>query len=144
MAGFFTNCVKNVIEESSKYMRNNSTRLQGKKMIDVIINNYIEKKKSKVKKKSERTFETLCTWHKCQTRAPQIIRPFTSSRNSFFKNEAKYKSFKVKMSFICIRIKNHFHINDLGCFRLEKLELDFKIRISDLQSNAKSENGFQR
>ena len=144
MAGFFTNCVKNVIEESSKYMRNNSTRLQGKKMIDVIINNYIEKKKSKVKKKSERTFETLCTWHKCQTRAPQIIRPFTSSRNSFFKNEAKYKSFKVKMSFICIRIKNQFHINDLGCFRLEKLELDFKIRISDLQSNAKSENGFQR
>ena len=144
MAGFFTNCVKNVIEESSKYMRNNSTRLQGKRMIDVIINNYIEKKKSKVKKKSERTFETLCTWHKCQTRAPQIIRPFTSSRNSFFKNEAKYKSFKVKMSFICIRIKNQFHINDLGCFQLEKLELDFKIRISDLQSNAKSENGFQR
>ena len=45
MAGFFTNCMKNVIEESSKYMRNNSTRLQGKKMIDVIINNYIEKKK---------------------------------------------------------------------------------------------------
>ena len=121
-------------------MRNNSTRLQGKKMIDVIINNYIEKKKkSKVKKKSERTFETLCTWHKCQTRAPQIIRPFTSSRKSFFKNAAKYKSFKVEMSFICIRIKNQFHINDLGCFRLEKLELDFKIRISDLQSNAKSE-----
>ena len=126
-------------------MRNNSTRLQGKNMISMIINKYIEKKKkSKVKKKSERTFETLCTWQKCQTRTPQIIRPFTSSRNSYFKNEAKYKSFKVKMSFICIRIKNHFHINDLGCFRLEKLELDFKIRISDLQSNAKSENGFQR
>ena len=58
MAGFFTNCMKNVIEESSKYMRNNSTRLQGKKMIDVIINNYIEKKKKrKVKKKSERTLK---------------------------------------------------------------------------------------
>jgi len=44
------------------------------------------------------------------------------------------------MNFICIRIKN-----DLGCVRLEKLDLDFKIRTSDLQSNAKPENaGFQR
>ena len=32
----------------------------------------------------------------------------------------------------------------LGCFRLRNLDLDFKIRISDLQSNAKSENRFQR
>ena len=32
----------------------------------------------------------------------------------------------------------------LGCFRLGNLDLDFKIRISDLQSNAKSENRFQR
>ena len=144
MAGFFYKLCEKCYRKSSKYTRNNLTRLQGKKMINVIINKYIEKKTSKVKKKSERTFETLCTWQKCQTRTPQIIRPFTSSRNSYFKNEAKYKSFKVKMSFICIRIKNHFHINDLGCFRLEKLELDFKIRISDLQSNAKSENGFQR
>ena len=31
----------------------------------------------------------------------------------------------------------------LGCVRLGNLDLDFKIRISDLQSNAKSENGFQ-
>ena len=83
------------------------------------------------------------TWQKCQTRTPQIIRPFRSSRNSYFKNEAKYKAFKVKMNFICIRIKNYFHINDLGCVPLEKLDLDFKIRTSDLQSNAKSENGFQ-
>ena len=32
----------------------------------------------------------------------------------------------------------------LGCFRLGNLDLDFKIRISDLQSSAKSENRFQR
>ena len=32
----------------------------------------------------------------------------------------------------------------LGCFRLGNLDLDFKIRISYLQSNAKSENRFQR
>ena len=53
------------------------------------------------------------TRQKCQT--PEIIRPFTSSssRNSYFINEAKYKTFVVKMSFICMRIKNRFHINDL-------------------------------
>ena len=53
------------------------------------------------------------TWQKCQT--PEIIRPFTStsSRNSYFIHEAKYKMFLVKMSFICMRIKNPFHINDL-------------------------------
>ena len=33
---------------------------------------------------------------------------------------------------------------DLGCVGLGNLDLDFKIRISDLQSNAKSEKGFQR
>ena len=32
----------------------------------------------------------------------------------------------------------------LGCIRLGNLDLDLKIRISGLQSNAKSENGFQR
>ena len=36
----------------------------------------------------------------------------------------------------------HMHI--LGCVRLENLDLDFKVQISDLQSNAKSENVFQR
>ena len=30
----------------------------------------------------------------------------------------------------------------LGCVRLGNLDLDFEIRISDLQSNAKCENGF--
>ena len=32
----------------------------------------------------------------------------------------------------------------LGCVRLGNLDFDFKIRISDLQSYAKSENGFRR
>ena len=145
MAGFFYKLCEKCYRKSSKYMRNNLTRLQGKKMINVIINKYIEKKK-KVKWRKNRNELLKHSVHGRNVRHahPQIIRPFTSSRNSYFKNEAKYKSFKVKMSFICIRIKNHFHINDLGCFRLEKFELDFKIRISDLQSNAKSENGFQR
>ena len=51
------------------------------------------------------------TWQKCQT--PEIIRPFTSSRNSYFKNKAKDKTFVVKISFIFMRIKNPLHINYL-------------------------------
>ena len=42
-------------------------------------------------------------------------RPFPSSKKSHFQNEAKCETFVVKMSFICIIIKNHFHIN---CFAL--------------------------
>ena len=38
-------------------------------------------------------------------------RPFPSSKNSHFLHEAKCKTFVVKISFICMRIKNHFHIN---------------------------------
>ena len=37
--------------------------------------------------------------------------PFPSSKNSYFRNEAKFKTFLVKMKFICMRIKNYFHIN---------------------------------
>ena len=40
--------------------------------------------------------------------------------------------------------ENGTKVIGLGCVRLENLDLDFKIRISDLQSNAKFENGFQR
>ena len=38
-------------------------------------------------------------------------RPFPISKKSHFQNEAKCETFVVKMSFICITIKNHFHIN---------------------------------
>ena len=37
-------------------------------------------------------------------------RPLPSSENPHFKNEAKCTNFHVKMSFICMRMKNHFHI----------------------------------
>ena len=37
-------------------------------------------------------------------------RPLPSSKNPHFKNEAKCTSFLVKMSFICMRMKTHFHI----------------------------------
>ena len=40
-----------------------------------------------------------------------LNRPFLSSKIYHFQNEAKCKTNVVKMSFIYIRIKNHFHIN---------------------------------
>ena len=35
----------------------------------------------------------------------------THSHKLFFQNEAKCKTFVVEIRFICIRIKNHFHVN---------------------------------
>ena len=43
-------------------------------------------------------------------------RPFLSSRNSHFQHEAKCKTFVVKMSFICMTIKNRVHINSTTSF----------------------------
>ena len=37
-------------------------------------------------------------------------RPLPSPENSHFQNDAKCTAFLVKMSFICMRMKNHFHI----------------------------------
>ena len=37
-------------------------------------------------------------------------RPLPSSKNPHFQNEAKCTAFLVKMSFICVRMKNYFHI----------------------------------
>ena len=53
---------------------------------------------------------------------PVMNRPFPSSKNSHFQNEAKCETFVVKMSFICIIIKNHFHINGFA------LSLALKVR----------------
>ena len=39
-----------------------------------------------------------------------VIRPLPSSKNSHFQNEARCATFLVKMSFICMRMKNDFHI----------------------------------
>ena len=44
----------------------------------------------------------------------------TSSRNSYFENEAKGKTFVVKMNFIRMRVKNHFNISDLISLALKQ------------------------
>ena len=51
-----------------------------------------------------------------------LNRPFPSSKKSHFQNEAKCETFVVKMSFICIIIENHFHINGFA------LSLVLKVR----------------
>ena len=51
-----------------------------------------------------------------------VNRPFPSSKKSHFQNEAKCETFVVKMSCICIIIKNHFHINGFA------LSLALKVR----------------
>ena len=51
-----------------------------------------------------------------------VNRPFPSSKKSHFQNEAKCETFVVKMSFICIIIENHFHINGFA------LSLILKVR----------------
>ena len=40
-----------------------------------------------------------------------VNRLFPSPKKSHFQNGAKCETFVVKMSFICIIIKNHFHVN---------------------------------
>ena len=48
---------------------------------------------------------------------------FPSSKKSHFQNEAKCETFVVKMSFISMTIKNHFHINGFA------LNLALKVRL---------------
>ena len=55
----------------------------------------------------------ICLWN----------RLFPSSKKSHFQNEAKCETFVVKMSFISMTIKNHFHINGFA------LNLALKVRL---------------
>ena len=59
----------------------------------------------------------------------------------------KYSNFSSVWLLVKSGIENRDKVYSailLGCVRLGNLDLDFKIRILDLQSNTKSENGFQR
>ena len=50
-------------------------------------------------------------------------RPFPSSKKFHFQNEAKCETFVVEMSFICIIIKNYFHINGFALSLALKVKL---------------------
>ena len=41
-----------------------------------------------------------------------LNRPLPSSKNPHLQIEAKCTTFQVEMSFICVRMKTHFHIKD--------------------------------
>ena len=41
----------------------------------------------------------------------KVKRPLPSSKNPHFQNEAKCTTFLVELCFICMRMKNHLHIN---------------------------------
>ena len=49
-------------------------------------------------------------WHLFSHFSRAINRPLPSSKNPHFQNEARCTTFLVKMSFICMRMKNGFHI----------------------------------
>ena len=49
-------------------------------------------------------------WHLFSHFSRAINRPLPSSKNPPFQNEARCTTFLVKMSFICMRMKNGFHI----------------------------------
>ena len=50
-------------------------------------------------------------------------RPFPSSKEFHFQNEAKCETFVVEMSFICIIIKTHFHNKDFALSLVLKVKL---------------------
>ena len=50
----------------------------------------------------------------CARHFPFSLFPFPSHKNSHFQNDTECKTFLVKFIFICLRTKNHFHINNVA------------------------------
>ena len=64
----------------------------------------------------------------------QTISEWPSSKNPHFQNEGKCKTFHVKISFICMRINNHFHINGFAlCLALKQRLYFYRVRIETEQ-----------
>ena len=71
------------------------------------------RKQNKNKTKEQRAKKYLCTscrFPSVTHRPPKLNRPLPSSKNPHFQNKARCTTFLVKMSFICMRIKNDFLI----------------------------------
>ena len=59
------------------------------------------------------------------------LKAILNSKNSHFQNKAEYKIIVMKISFICMKKKNHFHINGptLGLTLKQRLEVTRKCPI---------------
>lgn len=62
-------------------------------------------------KECRHPYFTFCYMLFQPTKFPPFNRPFSSSKNFHFQNEAQCKIFLLEMSFICVRLKNDYHIN---------------------------------
>ena len=51
-----------------------------------------------------------CLWYMLSLERLYDKRPLPSSKNPHFQTEAKCTAFLVKMCFVCMKMKNHFHI----------------------------------
>ena len=71
----------------------------------------------------------------CSLLQIRSLRPFPSSKNSRFQNQAKCETFVVKMSFICMRITNYFRING---FALSLALLRVSMGLTDRRKTAKN------
>ena len=74
----------------------------------------MEKTKQKQNKtKEQRAKKYLCTSSRFLSvthRLSKLNRPLPSSKNPHFQNKARCTTFLLKVSFICMRMKNDFHI----------------------------------
>ena len=74
----------------------------------------MEKTKQKQNKTKEQRakkyLSSSCCFPSVTHRLPKLNRPLPSSKNPHFQNKARSTTFLVKMSFICMRMKNDFHI----------------------------------
>ena len=56
--------------------------------------------------------ESNISLFKCRWNSKEFNRPFPSSPGPLYQNEVRCSTFLVKMSLVCMRMKNHFHIKD--------------------------------
>ena len=82
-----------------------------------------------------------CLWYMKSPERLYDKRPLPSSRNPHFQTEAKCTSFLVKMSFVWMRMKNHFHIKGrvLNLVWIQRPgELRNVVKIHEIVPNKKS------
>ena len=78
---------------------------ESKSQVYAHVHNFLKK----IKGTSKYIFCSYEYYYNSINKVLNVFRPFPSSRKSQFQNESKCEIFVVKISFICIIIKTHFH-----------------------------------